>query len=276
MKKLLLSAAIVPLFSFTAYAADLPNTKGPPAFAPPPPPVFSWTGFYVGGEVGGAWGYQGVSIASPAVADQANVSSSLHGSSVLGGGVAGFDYEFAPALVVGIGGDFAWTHISDTTTGPNLFADGAPVGSGGVTWSRNVDWLASVRGRFGYAAMPNALLYATGGAAWARTGYSGLDTFEDGCPNCGAVSFGTTRTGFTVGTGIDWAPWSNNWVFSAEYRYYNFPGANAPAYYTGLPAIPANLVTNFIWHDPSIQTVRVGLSYKFDLFAPPAPVVAKY
>jgi outer membrane immunogenic protein len=259
-------------FVGAAHAADLPNVKGPPDFTPPPP-VFSWTGFYVGGEVGGAWNNQGVSIVSPAVVDQANVSGSLNGGEVLGGGFAGFNYEFAPGWVAGIDGDFDWTHISSTATAPNLFASGAPVGSGGVSWSSNVDWLASVRGRFGYAVMPNALLYVTGGVAWARTGYSGLDAFVGGCPNCGSVSFGTTRTGFTVGAGVDWAPWNNNWIIKAEYRYYQFDGASSPAFFPGAP--PA-LATTFYWRDPSIQTVRVGLSYKFDLFAPPAPVVAKY
>lgn len=52
----LVVVAVLGAFSSAALAADLPNTKGPPAFLPPPSPLLSWTGFYLGGNVGGAWG----------------------------------------------------------------------------------------------------------------------------------------------------------------------------------------------------------------------------
>ena len=54
-KKLLLSTAAVVAMSGAALAADLPTTKGPPLYTPPPP-IFTWTGAYIGGQVGYEWG----------------------------------------------------------------------------------------------------------------------------------------------------------------------------------------------------------------------------
>ena len=55
IRKLLVSAAILATMTGGAWAADLPNTKGPPMYAPPPP-QFTWTGLYVGAQAGYEWG----------------------------------------------------------------------------------------------------------------------------------------------------------------------------------------------------------------------------
>ena len=54
IRSLLLSSALTVLVTGAAFAADLPSTKGEPVYAPPPAPIFSWTGFYIG--VNGGYG----------------------------------------------------------------------------------------------------------------------------------------------------------------------------------------------------------------------------
>jgi outer membrane immunogenic protein len=62
--------------------------------APPAPVYFSWTGCYVGGDVGGAWSSQDVSNTSPPVLFQAPVTASVSESGVIGGGYVGCNYQF--------------------------------------------------------------------------------------------------------------------------------------------------------------------------------------
>src|SRR6478609_7080811 len=98
MKKLLLgTVALVALGAAPALAADLaarPYTKAP-AYAAP---IYNWTGFYVGGHIGGAFGGD-------------NNFSGLGGSNdgrFLGGVQVGADYQFAPNWVLGVEGQYSW------------------------------------------------------------------------------------------------------------------------------------------------------------------------
>jgi outer membrane immunogenic protein len=256
MRKLLIVGFALALLTIPAAAADM----APYYKAPRPLPVFSWTGCYIGGDVGGAWSSQDVSNTSPPIFNQAGVTGTLNASDVIGGGYVGCNYQWTPSLVVGIEGDFSGTHLLDTVIAPNLFASGAPVGSGGVGWASSLDWIATVRGRVGYVWAPNLLLFATGGGAWGKTNYASLDAFTGGCPNCGGTTFSTTSSGYVVGGGVDWAPWRNNWIVRVEYLYYNLSGTNSTAVFqspfTGVVANPS-------WNNMSIQSARVGLSYKF-------------
>jgi opacity protein-like surface antigen len=116
-----------------------------------------------------------------------------------------------------------------------------------------------LRGRVGVNPTPTTLLYVTGGAAWSRTDYSAQDVFVGGCPNCGAPSFSQTKSGYVIGGGGEWAPWSNNWLLRAEYLYYRFSGAAASADFVGL----TTPCCTFAWGDLSINEVRAGVAYKF-------------
>ena len=119
--------------------------------------------------------------------------------------------------------------------------------------------IATVRGRIGYVWSPNVLLYVTGGGAWGRTSYSSVDVFFAGCPNCAATSFSNTSSGYVVGGGVEWAPWSNNWVVRAEYLYYKLSGVTGTSLVVGTPIVGANPV----WNNMSISSGRVGVSYRF-------------
>lgn len=254
MKLRIVAVGILLLATGGALAADLPTRKAPLA---PPLQVFSWTGCYGGGDVGGAWDRQPTSIA-PVAVDQDAVASDIAVDNIYGGVYAGCNYEFsqmAPAWVVGAEADVSWAKLGGTATGPNLSTGGAVL-PGGVTWRSSADWLSSARARLGWAVAPNVLLYATGAAAWTRVNYSGLDVFNTGCPNCLAASFGGDRAGWVAGGGIDWAPWSNNWILRAEYLHYQFDGQS------GTAAFNASQRVTFGFGKLDVDAVRVGLAYK--------------
>ena len=115
-------------------------TKAPAYTAPQV--VYNWTGFYIGGHVGGAFAGD----------------NSLQGSDArfLGGVQGGFDYQFAPNWVMGVEAQYSWL------TGGN---NNGVLFPGGTLVTSNTDQLGSVTGRIGYTWGP-ALLYAKGGYAW--------------------------------------------------------------------------------------------------------------
>ena len=166
MKKLLLGAAACFAFAAPAFAADMPArtyTKAPPVYNAPAL-IYNWTGFYIGGHVGGAFSVNGDEDAR-----------------FIGGGQVGYDYQFSPNWVFGIEANYSFM---DTGSNGNFFGNGSPFANRG---------LGSVTGRVGYAIGP-ALLYAKGGYAWADTRVSnGLDVSGDG-----------GRDGYTVGAGVEY------------------------------------------------------------------------
>jgi len=252
-------AAIATLIATRASAADLES----PVYKPPPVapvPTYSWTGFYVGLDGGGAWAAnQSVSDVACSTCNTFPASGSLKGSGIIGGIYAGYNFIVAPTWLVGIEGDWSWTRLNDTTTAPQVNGGGVLAPPQINSWSRDVKWLASLRGRVGVTPTPTTLLYVTGGAAWSRTDYSAQDIFVGGCPNCALTAFGQTNSGYVVGGGGEWAPWSNKWILRAEYVYYHFNGSSSTVGIINGPTLPIA----FSWGDLSVHEVRGGVAYKF-------------
>jgi outer membrane immunogenic protein len=252
LRKFLLSSLATVGMIASAAAADLPTEKGPPVYPPPPPPQFSWTGCYIGADGGVAWNRENVTNSGSVLGDQGPTAGTLNGTSAIGGPHAGCNWQFATTWVIGAEGDFSWTHLYDPANAPNLYSDGTPVGVGGINWSRDLYWLASIRGRVGYSVTPNILLYGTGGVAFERSSLVGVDT---GIVGSRTTAFGQTQTGFVAGAGIDWAPWSNNWIFGVEYLHYQFAGTSSTVFF------PNPVVFN--WGTLGVDSVRAAVSYKF-------------
>jgi outer membrane immunogenic protein len=142
MKRFLLGAAAFVAFAAPAFAADLPPrpyTKAPAYTAPQV--VYNWTGFYIGGHIGGAFA--------------GNNSLQGNGGRFMGGVEGGFDYQFAPNWVVGAEAQYSW--LANNNNGA--------VFPGGVLVTTKNNELGSVTGRIGYTWGP-ALLYGKGGFAW--------------------------------------------------------------------------------------------------------------
>ncbi len=256
MRNLLLSGVALSLLVTPVVAADLAQSFKAPI------PVYTWTGCYVGGDIGGGFANQGVLNASQLpiglLGSQDTVNTTATGSTVIGGGHVGCNYQWVPALVIGVEADFSGTSLNAYANAQSTFGGvGAP--GGGINWSTKLDSLATVRGRLGFAWTPNTLLYMTAGGAWGRTSFSSTDIFIFGCPACATTSMNNTRSGVVLGGGVEWAPWSNNWTIRAEYLWYSLGGTSGTGFVPGI-ATPATSVT---WNSLNISSGRAGLSYRF-------------
>ena len=233
MKKILLATVALVALGATApaLAADLayaPRYTKAPAYAAP---IYNWTGFYIGGHLGGAFGGD---------------SSILASSRFLGGIQGGFDYQFAPNWVAGVEAQYSWSSSSNNSL---LFP-------GGVTVTSNSDQLGSVTGRVGYTFGPT-LLYAKGGYAW-KDG-DNLTASVGGVP-VGFAAIGNHRDGYTVGAGAEYM-FAPNWSAKLEYMYYNFGT-------TTITVAPAAAIGQRFNDDEHV--LKVGVNYRFNWAQPVA------
>ena len=248
-----------------ARAADMP-TKAPPYEAAVPAP--GWTGFYLGGNLGGVWMAQDAAwnpLPSPAAFTVFPVTGRLESSHFVGGVHGGYNWQLAPTWVVGIEGDYSWTGAAANLQGVwNSFPVGGSFPTTLSSLTDKLESLSSVRGRIGYLVTPSALAYVTGGVGWGRFDYDG---FARNTANnyLASTSFSKIQSGFVVGGGLEWAL-TQNWLIRGEYLYYGFGGSSATASATGFPDFPSG----FLWHNTSVREARLGLSYKFDWIVPAA------
>jgi outer membrane immunogenic protein len=276
MRALVLSTVAFAALAGSAFAADLPSRKEAPVYVPPVP-AFSWTGFYIGGDIGASWA---TTTASPtwlyggSYSYYGLSSPSLNTSGFMGGGYVGYNYQMNQNFVVGLEGDFQGTTNSKSASWvykPAIVPFPANYNyTTTCTAKASLDWLAAINGRLG-VAYDRALFYAIGGVAWAGAnaslsalGVGGVERSLTVGYDWASYSLSKTLSGFDVGAGVEYA-FTPNWLGRVEYRYYDFGSYNlfSPTYYS-LPSY--NLST-------SVNTIRVGLAY---LFSAPAPVVAKY
>ena len=260
INKILLSTVAVVALAGTAFAADLPSRRAPPVFAPPPPiPVFTWTGIYVGGQVGYEFGRDN-GFASATANGFGLAGNSARDTGVIGGAHIGYNFStqslpffggiLGSGFIIGVEGDV------DGTTARARYA------LGGIAVNTRDDVQGSARGRLGYA-FDRFLVYGTGGAAFGGLRSSYLNTITGGTD-----SLSHTRVGYTVGGGLEYAI-TNNWSLRAEYRYTDFGN-----YTDVLGGATAGGVA--VRHRITDNRVQGGFSYKFDTFSPVAPVVARY
>jgi outer membrane immunogenic protein len=277
--KLILSvaAAVSVLGIGAASAADLPVKALPYTAAAP---AFSWTGCYLGGNGGGAWGRSDVNTtistpSSPFVDELTReLSPVLHSVGATVGGQLGCNRQFGH-LVVGGETDFNYFGLkkSISTTLPAALVDPALQS---VTTNSSIEtrWLFTARGRLGYA-WDTWLVYGTGGLAMTRidasANYSNLIVRVN--PPVLAenefASASTTKVGWTVGAGVEHAI-SKNWTAKLEYLYADFGSVAASGPLVG-EAGPTGIFFN---HNFPLRTniVRFGVNYLFNS----GPVVAKY
>jgi outer membrane immunogenic protein len=269
MRKLLLGTAMSLAIVAGASAADLPPRPAPAPVYPQAPSyvaAYYWTGFYIGGNAGAAWGTFDPStstVYNPAgnydlssiQAFNAAGAQSIKPSGFTGGFEAGYNLQLGK-FVFGLEGDIESFRLSGSaTSGPVLYPCCAP-NSFIVSSNASTSWLATARGRVGVAA-DNWLFFATGGAAFTTLNgnFSFSETFYGSTE---AVSFANSKTGYTVGAGVEAGLWGN-WTLKAEYLYVNLGtvsaiGINAAA---GVPQPFTNSI------DLKANIARVGLNYRF-------------
>ena len=293
-KKIATASIAAATMTASAYAADLPSRA--PAVVPPPPPVYGWTGCYVGVNGGGAFTRsQSLPYAEtfggapffPGTGGPAEFGPFPSRSGGFGGGQIGCNLET---------GMFVW--------GAELDAQGSRLNSAvatsitpyitagnsiSIATTQRIDYFGTARGRvgitFGGLGGPGwgggpggfgfggpVLLYATGGFAFAgvRDGFVMNDTFGFTAANIG----NNGRVGFAAGGGIEWM-FLPNWSIKGEYQYIGLRRGPVVAANEFALGLGSTFVINRVDPQIGIHTARIGLNYHF-FSAPAAPVVARY
>ena len=231
LKRALLGATALALLAGSASAADL-ATRYPVKAAPIPVQTFSWTGFYIGGNVGWGWADNTYDV-TPFGSLVSYSYSPGTGNGFIGGLQAGYNYQFANNVVVGVEADLDWSDI-----GSSSLVVGGPFTGGSI--SQNIDYFGTIRARLGYG-IDRFLPYITGGAAWAKQNFSDFygNTYND------------TKWGWTVGAGVEYAI-TNNWTVKAEYLYLGFNKNTTNDFFGDSYSVGSN-----------INTAKLGVNYKF-------------
>jgi opacity protein-like surface antigen len=252
------------------------KVKAPRAFIAPT----NWTGFYVGGFGGAAYGRTEIGYNDPARAS--GTRPWVFGG--LGGIEGGYNYQLANRWVLGVEGDIAATNINGArTAGPNSGLAITGLNNGQFTSAFYVaqdrsNWLATATGRVGYA-YERTLYYVKGGAAFEDGSVStncvygtpagvpiGGGAFRTCNNTAGVVTAGFTtprytRAGWTLGFGTEF-DLGHNWSAKGEYDYIRF----------GSHSAVASDGTTVVTDRADLSVVKVGVNYKFV----PGAVVAKY
>ena len=257
-KQLVAGLALLAAIPVSAMAADLGRPAPAPApvyKAPPPIPQFSWTGFYLGGNLGAAWTTGNVTDTLTGL----NFSSTSN-ATFAGGGQVGFNYQIS-SLVLGVEGDFDWLSNNNNST-VGVVIPGVGLGHT-FNASLNNRWVTTLTGRLGFA-WDRVLLYGKGGGAWVgNNGFTVTDVTTGVSVSDSSTS---TRTGWTAGGGLEWA-FANNWTARVEY---DFIGLNNRTF-----TVPAGfpLAGDVFTANRNISMVTVGLNYLFNWGG---PVMSRY
>ena len=269
-------------FAQFASAADLPRKA--PVAVPPPPPVYSWTGFYAGLNAGGSWGNTTIDNSAsvnfcsgivpafcPASAATLPGQFDPHLTGFIGGGQIGYNYQFASNWVAGLEADFQGADIKGDASGTNTtVVPGFPTNPLTIagTGSQKIDWFGTLRGRVGWLPVNSLLVYATGGLAYGhvQTDVSFSEHIEQGAnPFDGstAISQSDTRVGWTVGGGLEWM-FAPRWSVKGEYLYYDL-GTVTFNQTLGVAAVGIPRIGMAIQSDAHYKgnIVRAGVNYKF-------------
>lgn len=286
MKKIALSFIVVVIFSYSnfIFSASL-NTINP---------SLNWTGFYIGGNAG-YWESPNKTVTttgSPRFINQAfelgssNIANALAQMAInnfwlnpygfIGGGQAGYNYQYSNGFLLGVNIDF-----DGLTNSNNSYAlqktvnlvdfDESYVGS--LAFKQKINYLGTVRARLGYLCNPTVLLYATGGFAYGNVT---LDTTWTAQESLGPTVFpaitaqnniNKTLTGWTAGVGVEWL-FKPHWSAGFEYTYYDLDNVNSSV---TLAQINGSLSPAILWGSAAanaalsvaFSTIRVGINYHF-------------
>jgi outer membrane immunogenic protein len=248
---LLAGTALLALVSGSAMAADLSRPPPEPYKAPPMMvPVFTWTGFYIGGNLGGAWAHTDVTDTLFGL----NFSNGNSNNGVfIAGGQVGGNYQFGN-FVVGLEGTFDWAAKNNSNT------TGITVPGGNIIQvTSNNTWVSTLAARFG-VAFDRVLVYGKGGGAWIGNNSFTVTNVTTGASFTGSNS--NTTTGWVVGAGVEWA-FAPNWTVKAEYDFIGLGGRSftIPA---GSPA-PFAAGDTFTTGSNNVQMATVGVNFLFGM-----------
>lgn len=239
--------ALAAMPAASAYAADMPLKAPPPAMT-----VYNWTGFYLGGEIGGGWSRATTTGVDASGGFPAGfVHSPVDLSGVLGGGYAGYNYQLNNNVVIGIDGYYDGAGLAGSGS------DTSPTTGNISSTNEKMKWDSAITGRLGYANN-NWLFFVKGGWAWAGFSANTVTTTAAGAP-FGTGSSSDTRNGGTVGVGFEYG-FLPHWSAKLEYDYVKFETASFNASTVsaaGVAGSPARSVTS------DLNELKAGVAYHF-------------
>jgi outer membrane immunogenic protein len=246
-----------------ASAADMPVK----ASAPPPPPAFDWNGFYVGAYAGAAWMDQANTTDPCKVTELAFCTAVGIGSyndlaptaydmkpSFVGGGTVGYNWQPTPFTLLGLENNFGYLNIKGS------IVQNPPQTVGGTSdttaFARLGNWYDAFTARIG-AVDGHAMFYVKGGAAWVKYQSGVVDTTPPVTIN---TTTNETLAGWAAGGGVEYGI-DMHWSVKAEYLVL---GVQRNVTNCG-PVIGAGPTATFcdVTHTPAIQTITLGLNYRF-------------
>jgi outer membrane immunogenic protein len=264
-----------------AAAADLPVK------APPPIPLYDWTGFYIGANAGYSWGRASTSntfsitpSGLPSVPGPiASGNSSFNMDGAIAGGQLGYNWQINRA-VLGVEADFQWSGQKGSTTfvcpvpAIGLFTSCNALVAAGfdgfpptVAITQSLEWFGTLRGRAGALVSPETLVYVTGGLAYGQIKTDGIFTgYNVRTVMTSTFSQTNVQVGWTAGVGLEQRI-AGNWTGKIEYLYMDLGTINGSA------AEPRNFPPLALAYSSHVadNILRIGLNYKFG-----SSVVAKY
>jgi outer membrane immunogenic protein len=232
MKRISLCTAATALLttSLGVSAADLREAHPPAAMF-----TYNWTGFYIGGNLGGAW-------ASGTLTDNlTGTSYTGDNSGLIGGGQIGYNWQVASQFVLGVEWMFDGTAITNPHNTVTIF-------NGEVLQGRiDTDAVSTIAARFGYAAN-NWLYYGKAGGGWVRNSVTVADVTTGG-----SVGNSNTNSRWLLGAGIEYGL-TLDWTMKLEYDYLGLSNwtSSGPL-----------LVHNTLAQPGQINMFAVGMNYRF-------------
>lgn len=250
-----------------ASAADLPSRK---AALIAPPPLMTWTGFYIGLHSGTSAGdvssrrsfFAPAGVGAP---EFQTLDSKLPFGDLFIGAQAGYNWQMQSGLVVGVETDFSVGVLRKSARVD--YVDINPGFFNTVTGNARfgLDWQGSTRLRLGYAMTPRFLPYVTGGLAYAAIAGStrwSTDAFLIGNTSIVDGAGSSVKLGWTVGAGFEYAL-GGNLTFKTEYLYAQYGGASYLLPTAHNPLFGASGTGPVASNTVGVHTLRSGFNYKF-------------
>jgi opacity protein-like surface antigen len=201
----------------------------PAPFLPPP---LLWRGFYIGGNIGGAWAIGTLND------NFTGTGFDTDHSGFIGGGQLGFNYQVRN-LVLGVEWDFDWTSMSEVRN--DVFVPQF----GTLRASADTDWITTLAGRVGLAN-DRWLAFVKAGGGWVHNSAT-LTNLTTGA----VASTSDTNGGFLVGGGVEYAL-TGHWTARAEFDYLALSDRTATGFFG-----------NTFTFQREIEILKIGLNYKF-------------
>jgi outer membrane immunogenic protein len=259
MKRIAGAVMVTAALTAPGFAADLGARSYTKATALAP--VSTWSGFYVGGNVGYGWGDGNTDFSflpTPADFGVNNATLGARSTGVIGGAQLGYNWQMG-SLVTGLEADIQGSGIKGSArTASILEGTGLPTPNEILSSEPQLAWFGTARGRLGVTVTPDLLVYGTGGLAYGHVDASAnwrFDFFNLQTP----ASVSKTKVGWTAGAGAEWM-FARSWSFKLEYLYVDLGNDSAIGNFT--PLDPLQKV-GYTWHTQE-NISRVGVNYHFN------------